>query len=653
MFSIFEMKKKAIQLLENCIVIASDCQYEEVVARLKAMKDELKGRELIIVAIGETRRGKSSLLNAILEELQPLFPVDIDVCTNVVTTVRYGEQEIIRVVYADTEGEKKVTEVIRRDQIADYVSEQGNPENYKNVAMLDISLPSKYLEEGIVLVDTPGIGSLNACHAQTTYSFLPSADLLLFVSDCKSGLSASELEFLQTSYGYCKNILYPVTKKDDNPDFRMIVEDNRIKISQALQLPKDEVQVIPVSSTNKQAYLESGAALKLKASNFEELEKVLLAMVTKTSADQLILPYLWKAQSEMKSICNQAQVRLAALKDGTVVNGLIQQLNDLTCKLEKLKSDSAAWRGNLNLFCNNMNNSLPSRIQKISQNVKRDLNTASSEYGKKICYPGNYQKVGTDLCHMINSSVLGIYEELDGEIAQQLQQMNQTLEINLTIDNTGTALVPVSILEITIPKQDGLEKTLQMGRNIGMQSMGGRMVGRVVGGLVGGIAGYYTDGLNPIEGATKGAIKGADKGAKIGESIAIAIGTMESLIKYSQTDAMFVLKELQFMADSQITASTANINNYLSASRLALTQSYEQQISRRLTELKTLVVELQGLLKGQKKNISEEIAELERKISKWIALDLQLTEFAQTITAEKVPDKPVSDKMKYANYDFL
>lgn len=648
MFGIIEMKKKTMQTLDQCIVIASDCQCEEVVARLKAMKEELKGRKLIIVVVGEARRGKSSLLNAILEECQPLFPVDIDVCTNVVTTVRYGKTEIIRVIYAAAEGEEPVTEEIRRDQIADYVSEQGNPENYKNVVMLDISLPSKYLEDGIVLVDTPGVGSLNARHAQTTYSFLPSADLLLFVSDCKSGLSASELEFLQTSHGYCKNILYPVTMKDTNPDFQKVVEDNRTKISRVLELPEAEIQVIPVSSTNQQAYLKSGSALMKKAGNFEVLEETLLTMVTKTSADRLILPYLWKAQSEMKTVCDQARVRLAALKDGTVVEGLVKQLDELTRQLEDLKADSATWRGNLNLFCNTMTHSLSPRMQKVSQSVTRDLNAASSKYGNKICDPKNYQKVGADICHRINSGVLEIYEAMDGEIADQLQQMNQTLQINLTLGNTTNALVPVSTLEIVIPKQDGIEKTIQMGRNIGMQSMGGRMIGSIVGGVIGGGLSYFAGG-DPISGV----IKGSSKGAQIGGNLGVAIGTMESLSKYDRTDAAFVLKEIRFMADSQITASTANIHNYISATRLALTQSYEQQISQRQKELKTLASELRSSLKLQKKEVSKQIDDLERKIAKLEDLDLQLTKLAQTITAGKAPEKPVPNKKKYAQYDFL
>lgn len=653
MFGIFEMKKKAMEALDQCVVIASGCQCEEIAARLKAMKEELKGRELIIVVVGEARQGKSSLLNAILEELEPLFPVDIKVCTNVVTRVRYGKQEIIRVIYAASDGEEPVTEEISRDKIADYVSEQGNPENYKNVAMLDISLPSKYLQEGIVLVDTPGIGSLNARHAKTTYSFLPTADLLLFVSSCKSGLSASELDFLQNSYGYCKNILYPVTMKDTNPDFLQIVEDNRTKISQTLQLPKAEIQLVPVSSTNKQISLQSGSALMRKASNFEVLEETLLAMVTKASADQLILPYLWKAQSEMKTVSNQAQVRLAALKDGTVVNGLVKQLDDLTRQLEDLKEDSATWRGNLNLFCNTMSHSVTPKTQKITQNVTRDLKAASSKYGNKICEPKNYQKVGADICHRINSSVLEIYNELDGEIAQQLQLMNQTLEINLTVGSSATALVPVSTLEITIPKQNGVEKTIQMGRNIGMQSMGGKVVGSLVGGFIGGGFGYFTS-PDPIKGAIEGAAKGAKKGAKIGDSLGVAIGTLESLSKYDHTDAAFVVSELRFMADSQITASTANINNYLSASRLALTQSYEQQISQRQKELKTLTVELQSSLKLEKKQVSVQINDLERKIGKLADQDVQLTKLVQTIAAGSVAQKqPVSNKKKYTNYDFL
>jgi putative ribosome biogenesis GTPase RsgA len=39
--------------------------------------------------------------------------------------------------------------------------------------------PNPQLKEGLVLVDTPGIGSLNTEHTAITYAFIPNADAIL------------------------------------------------------------------------------------------------------------------------------------------------------------------------------------------------------------------------------------------------------------------------------------------------------------------------------------------------------------------------------------------------------------------------------------------------------------------------------------------
>jgi type IV secretory pathway ATPase VirB11/archaellum biosynthesis ATPase len=55
-------------------------------SRLAASAARLGDDTLTVVVCGEFKRGKSSLLNALLEEVPPLFPVDARVATSVVTS---------------------------------------------------------------------------------------------------------------------------------------------------------------------------------------------------------------------------------------------------------------------------------------------------------------------------------------------------------------------------------------------------------------------------------------------------------------------------------------------------------------------------------------------------------------------------------------
>ena len=171
-----ELKNQSSTLMKRSATLAEELGYPISAAKIKEIIEKYEKKEFMLVAVGEARRGKSSLLNALINEVIPIFPVDINVCTNVVTYLRYGKKEKIEAISQKENGNCKIEE-ITREQIQDYVSEKGNPNNYKNVTALNVYLPNEFLRNGIVVVDTPGVGSLNIVHAQTSYSVLPDADL--------------------------------------------------------------------------------------------------------------------------------------------------------------------------------------------------------------------------------------------------------------------------------------------------------------------------------------------------------------------------------------------------------------------------------------------------------------------------------------------
>ena len=92
-----------------------------------------------------------------------------------------------------------MAETIAPDELRRWVTERGNPDNRLNVEQVEVRLPHPLLERGIVLIDTPGIGGLNAAHAAATLAFLPVADALVFVTDASAELTAPELEFLASA----------------------------------------------------------------------------------------------------------------------------------------------------------------------------------------------------------------------------------------------------------------------------------------------------------------------------------------------------------------------------------------------------------------------------------------------------------------------
>ena len=165
---------------------ASVKQYgnDGVALRLRDASEALSTGRLPIIVCGEFKRGKSSLINALLD-VHELCPVDVAIATNVVSVITYGPALRISISLAqdDEPGTSTSTVVIDPSELRNYVTEQGNPDNAKRVQLVTIELPHEKLRTGWVFIDTPGVGGINADHAAATYAFLPNAAGALFVAD--------------------------------------------------------------------------------------------------------------------------------------------------------------------------------------------------------------------------------------------------------------------------------------------------------------------------------------------------------------------------------------------------------------------------------------------------------------------------------------
>ncbi len=85
-------------------------------------------------------------------------------------------------------------------QLAEFVSEQQNPANFKHVARLVVELPSRRLKNGLVLVDTPGLGSLATAGAEETLAYLPRCDLGVVLIDAGATLTQEDLSTIRALY---------------------------------------------------------------------------------------------------------------------------------------------------------------------------------------------------------------------------------------------------------------------------------------------------------------------------------------------------------------------------------------------------------------------------------------------------------------------
>lgn len=173
----------------------------------RALAERLAAKEFHLVVVGQFKRGKTSVINALIGE--DLLPVGVIPLTSIVTVLEYGESEDVRVRFYDGSEDS----VPARD-LKSYVTEKGNPGNEKGVGEVVVTSPSPWLRRGVRLVDTPGIGSVYQHNTDEALRFLPRADAVLLVLSAEQPVSKAESDFLKSLAQYAGRIFLVFNKAD-------------------------------------------------------------------------------------------------------------------------------------------------------------------------------------------------------------------------------------------------------------------------------------------------------------------------------------------------------------------------------------------------------------------------------------------------------
>jgi hypothetical protein len=358
-----ELKGAALELFGVVTVAARRDSAAETLRRMAAAEDRLRDSVLTVVVCGEFGRGKSTLLNALLEpEGGELLPTGIAYTTTLVTTIVYGPAERITVRRASAgetgpsgePGAPVIEELlVDRDLLRNYVTQDGNPGNAERVLGVLIELPSDPLAAGLMLLDTPGIGGIYATHSTSTDAVLPDADAIVFVANAYQPLSGSEVRFLRRAIEAAgvrderDALICALTRIDEESDYAGIVADTQAKLADATGWPA--IPVVPVSSTRKLAYLDSRDAADLADSNFPALERVLWQTLARRRAKAILGSALRELDRSAAVLLDPLDTELAALRAGgpAAADDLRRRVEDRRRDLAGLSVAAATWRGDL------------------------------------------------------------------------------------------------------------------------------------------------------------------------------------------------------------------------------------------------------------------------------------------------------------------
>jgi len=141
---------------------------------------DLREMFVMVTIIGEFNAGKSSFVNALLGDT--LLPVGITPTTDAIELVRYAK-------------EKSREPIVRPPAIREWTHPNtGAP--------------------GVVIVDTPGTGSVFQQHEDIAKGFLHRSDLVIFIISAKRAFAETERLYLEHARSYGKKIIIVINQID-------------------------------------------------------------------------------------------------------------------------------------------------------------------------------------------------------------------------------------------------------------------------------------------------------------------------------------------------------------------------------------------------------------------------------------------------------
>ena len=350
-----------------------------------------------VVVVGETNRGKSSLVNALLEA-PGLSPVDASVATATYLQFEHGEQWAGFACYPGQQDPVPfaLPELAAWASVGRQLPDGQLPPRYVRVEG-----PVEVLSK-LTVVDTPGVGGLDSVHGELAMEAASSATALLFVVDASAPFTRGELDFLRTVGDRVETVVFALAKTDQHRGWRQVLEEDRRLLAEHAPRFAD-VPIYPVSARMREmaakAPSEQAAAMLVEKSGIAELRSAL---------EQLVAG------------------RSAMLGEANTMRALSTVLGELTAKLEAEKRALTVGEDEAE--------SLRGRRDELAAERR------SSTRGWQVKLRGEIQRTRVETGHEVTRQVREVQtwfrRAIDGADREQLAELPQQVDIALQMAST-------------------------------------------------------------------------------------------------------------------------------------------------------------------------------------------------------------------------
>lgn len=372
-----------IEKIENIVI---DLPFENVKEEINSLKEKLSKSNLNIVLVGEFNAGKSSLINSYYGIS---LPTNITPETATIWKVIISDENKIVVKFKDNT--KKI--VNSEDEVKNL--------NQQEISYIDYYIKSEN-NNGVIIVDTPGLSSLDDFHKEALEGYIQEADVVLVLADVAQGLVKSTIDFLNNNIENSQKLYLILTKSDIVSQNDIERQKNYIKdkfkfLQDVIAVSQNDISelqtILEKILQDKESIIKHRVEIKLKS-----ICKFLIPMIDKqiklnqnSSSEELLkeMKEVRKKRDEIYNLIRNERVKF----EGNLDN-YIKELQD---DFENILKSKVEWIVDA-LYDENLKESIDDRFQQAIQlSLKEALSSFETKINKKLSEIENTMNLKTDL----------------------------------------------------------------------------------------------------------------------------------------------------------------------------------------------------------------------------------------------------------------
>ena len=377
--------------IQNLKQIAEDSNQKTLVKELETLFLKHREERFYVAILGLFKRGKSSIINALLN--QEVLPSAVIPVTSIITLIEHSDRTAAEIYFSN--GDILPADISRID---DYVSEEKNPENEKGIDFVKIFHPAAILKN-MLLVDTPGIGSVLPHNSETTQSFIPKIDTALYVLSADIPITQTDIDFIKELKQEVPKLLFVLNKMDllNETDLQKMIHHNLSALNKIMDISHDEMITISAKFFDK------------PQGNMNQLSSRLVEL----------------ARSEKKELLEQSVFkRYEFLRNGLkneiqfILKMTLMPLNELEEKKNMLQSSVKIMTQQKEEFESIMDGKIKSLQKYIRQTINEEAQLLTETVNQQI----------NEISNTEEQHILRLNETLKSLLFTKLETIKETLE---------------------------------------------------------------------------------------------------------------------------------------------------------------------------------------------------------------------------------